>query len=283
MKKVYTLLLTVFTACVLLLAGCSKDSDEQITADGLPYQAQVLITSYFSDSQLVEIVKSKGSYTVKLSDTTTLQLDEKGEWISLTSVNGIKQSRLAILPSSVLATLAQEPYGNLQVKQVVQRTYSFEVELRGRGIDVSLVVDKDGNVWSDKVADNTVRVGYTSLPSYARSIIDTHYPNQYDYTRYDGAEYRRLNVYLIDGTRLEFCEYGFAFKGVEVVEGRRISESMQLYPDVRAYVKNAYPGRVVKSYIRGDSELGCRLVLFGEPTVELFFSNAGELLGKNVY
>lgn len=136
-KMNFRSLLTVLTAIVSMTLSLSCEKDSIIDATRLPDEAQSFISTYFSTTNVVTVMKEGSGifaeYDVMLADGTKLSFDRNGEWTDVDC--GHSAVPAGIVPEQI-STKVAELYPQSLIVGIDRDSEGYEVEL-DNGIDLS--------------------------------------------------------------------------------------------------------------------------------------------------
>ncbi len=130
-------LLTVSVAIVSMILSASCEKDSIIDDTRLPDEAQSFISTYFSATNVVTVMKEGSGlfteYDVVLADGTKLSFNRNGEWTDVDCGNSAVPA--GIVPEEISAKVT-ELYPNCLIVDIERDSEGYEVEL-DNGVDLS--------------------------------------------------------------------------------------------------------------------------------------------------
>lgn len=292
--------LIVLMMCLLpslIMSSCSKNDDlpltteEQLSFDNLPEQAQLFLESNMNVADIDVITKSSSGYDVSNKDYK-IDFDKKGEWkkIKSRSKNPLPEQILYMIPTTI-TTYIGNYFPKRGILEIERKDFGYEVELSGKpsvelefdhagliiGEDVD--TDNDGNYNNNNNNNNnnsgsSGQMNVTSLPKASQDFINAYFKGTpIRYVKRAGNEY---HVGFMDDTRLEFFLSGEIQAIVAVRRGSIPSGAIM--PAIQKYVSTNYPNKQVIIYINQSREY--MIELSGYPVTKIFFDMKGNFLRK---
>lgn len=115
--SIQCLLLSFF--CITFFSGCSNDDDHNLKTKQLPIEAQNFLTYHLPDQSPSKIEKitstdpeSGDNYKVYFQDDLSITFDQTGDWLNITSPNGIFPGTLERFVSNEDSKYIQKNYPN---------------------------------------------------------------------------------------------------------------------------------------------------------------------------
>ena len=138
MKKIVFIILGV-------LVLSSSFADPIISYKKLPEESKAFISTYFSKSNVYVIKKDFNEYEVNLNDGTELTFNNKGKWISVSSIDGITNT--SFIPANIISSLLNA-YPGIAIKEIERESTYYDLELiNNRDIEIK----EDGTILTDKI------------------------------------------------------------------------------------------------------------------------------------
>lgn len=136
--------LSVLCAGVLLFTSCEKE--EVISSNDLPSTATIFLKDYFSDVQILSVVKEKdiiggSTFEVLLNNGIEVKFDSNGDWDEVEA----KDDRQAIPTGFItpnITNYVNSKYAPALINSIDKEKATFDVELTN-GLDLEF--DREGN------------------------------------------------------------------------------------------------------------------------------------------
>ena len=272
MKAMKRFFLVISAALCLVLPLSSCDNDESINFSDLPQVTRSFVDAHFKNIGVLQVEKDGDEYDLKLEGGINVEFGRDGNWKKVEStVNGIPQSILDLLPSKILTYLNQNFPGS-KVEQI-ENGLNYEIELLGRP-GIELIFSKQGDIIRVDRDDNNQYIPVSNLPQISQTFVSTHFK---DLTvlyaeKDDDGEYE---VKFEGGTNVEFAADG-SWKKVESIVNGLPQSVLNLVPaKIMTYVNANYPNKKVEQIENG---IYYEVELIGVPDVELIFNKQGDFI-----